>query len=111
MVSSNLYRMLVPSLPVAFYPSFSLSPERLCNQESFNDGNFPGGPVFKNPPCNATDACSIPDQGTKISHASGKLSMPQLLHGPRLEPTCRNQRAQLKQKDPTRYNKVLSHCN
>ena len=67
MVSSNLYRMLVPPLPVAFYPSFSLSPERLCTQESLNDGNFPGGPVFKNPPCNATDACSVPDQGTKIT--------------------------------------------
>ena len=31
-------------------------------------GNFPGGPVVKNLPCNAGDASSIPDPGTKIPH-------------------------------------------
>lgn len=78
--------MLVPPLKVAFYPSFSLSPERLCTQESLNDGNFPGGPVFKNPPCNATDAGSIPDRGTKISHASGKLNTHSYYTGPGWSP-------------------------
>ena len=31
--------------------------------------DFPGGPVVKNPPCNAGDAGSIPGQGAKIPHA------------------------------------------
>ena len=36
--------------------------------------DFPGGPVVKNPPSNAGDTGSIPDQGTKIPHAVGQLS-------------------------------------
>ena len=36
--------------------------------------DFPGGPVVKNPPCNAGDTSSIPGQGTKISHAAEQLS-------------------------------------
>ena len=39
-------------------------------------GDFPGGPVVKNPPCNAGDTGSIPGQGTKIPHAAGHLSPP-----------------------------------
>ena len=34
---------------------------------------FPGAPVVKNPPLNAGDKSSIPDQGTKIPHARGQL--------------------------------------
>ena len=34
--------------------------------------DFPGGPVVKNPPCNAGDMGSIPSQGTKISQAVGQ---------------------------------------
>ena len=37
-------------------------------------GDFPGGPVVKNPPSNAGDAGSIPGWGTKIPHAAGQLS-------------------------------------
>ena len=37
-------------------------------------GDFPGGPVAKNPPSNAWDMGSIPGQGTKIPHAAGLLS-------------------------------------
>ena len=37
-------------------------------------GDFPGGPVVKNPTSNAGDANSIPDRGTKIPHAAGQLS-------------------------------------
>ena len=37
--------------------------------------DFPGGPVVKNPLCNAVDTASIPGQGTKIPHASGSLSL------------------------------------
>ena len=35
--------------------------------------NFPGGPFVKNPPCNAGEADSIPDQGTKIPHSTEQL--------------------------------------
>ena len=51
--------------------------------------NFPGGPSVKNLPSNAGDVGWIPGWGTKISHASGKLS-------PRTattEPVCHNQRS------------------
>ena len=34
-------------------------------------GDFPGGPVVKNPPSKAGHVGSIPGQGTKISHAVG----------------------------------------
>ena len=37
--------------------------------------DFPGGPVVKNPPCNAGDVGSIPSQGTEIPHATGQLSL------------------------------------
>ena len=37
--------------------------------------DFPGGPVVKNPPCNAEDVSSIPGQGTKIPHATEPLSL------------------------------------
>ena len=32
-------------------------------------GGFPGGPVVKNPPCNARDIGLIPAWGIKIPHA------------------------------------------
>ena len=38
-------------------------------------GDFPGGPVVKNLPCNAGDAGLIPGQGTKIPHALRQLSL------------------------------------
>ena len=36
--------------------------------------DFSGGPVVKNPSCNAGDAGSIPGRGTRIPHATGQLS-------------------------------------
>jgi len=36
--------------------------------------DFPGGPLVKNPPCNARDTGSIPSWGTKIPHVVEKLS-------------------------------------
>ena len=39
-----------------------------------HEGDFPGGPVVKNPPSNAGDAGLIPGRGTRIPHASGQLS-------------------------------------
>ena len=35
--------------------------------------DFPGGPVVKNPPCNAVDTGSIPGWGTKIPHITRQL--------------------------------------
>ena len=37
-------------------------------------GDFPGGPVVKNPPSNIRDVKSIPSRGTKIPHAAGQLN-------------------------------------
>ena len=37
-------------------------------------GDFPGGPVVKNPPSSVGDGSSIPGRGTKIPHATGQLS-------------------------------------
>ena len=34
---------------------------------------LPGGPVVKNPPCNAGDAGSTPGWGTKIPHAMEQI--------------------------------------
>ena len=39
-----------------------------------NLGDVPGGPVVKNPPCNAGDRGSILGRGTKIPPASEQLS-------------------------------------
>ena len=37
--------------------------------------DFPGGPVVKNPLCNAEDSGSILGEGTKFSHSIEKLSL------------------------------------
>ena len=37
-------------------------------------GDFPGGPMVRNPPSNAGDAGSIPGRGTRIPHAAGQPS-------------------------------------
>ena len=49
-------------------------------------GNISGGPVVKNPPCNAGDVGSIPGQGTKIPNAMKEPS-PQAAT---TEPACHN---------------------
>ena len=43
-------------------------------EESSRIGDFPGGPVVKNPPSNAEDTGSVSGQGTKIPHVAGRLS-------------------------------------
>ena len=51
--------------------------------------DFTGGPVVKNPPCNAGDAGSIPGRGTKVPHAVEQLSLHVTLLSLRaLEPRC-----------------------
>ena len=39
------------------------------------NGDFPGGPVVKNPPSKAGDTGSILRRGTKIAHDAGQLSL------------------------------------
>ena len=39
------------------------------------DGDFPGGPVVKNPPCNAGDSGLILGRGTKIPHTVKQLHL------------------------------------
>ena len=68
----------------------------------YNDsGNFPGGPMAKNPPSNTGDAGLIPGWGIKIPHAAGQVSphatttdpVCHKLQSPHvLEPECHNQR-------------------
>ena len=48
-------------------------------QTYLNNFHFTGGPVVKDPPCKPCkvgNAGLIPDQGTKIPHAVGQLSLP-----------------------------------
>ena len=48
-------------------------------------GDFPDGPVVKNPLCNAEDKGSIPGGGTKIPHVTRQLLSPSTL-----ESMCHN---------------------
>ena len=40
------------------------------SRQEYWSGDFPSGPVVKNPPCNAGDMGSIPGWGTKIPQAT-----------------------------------------
>ena len=46
----------------------------VSNLKNSGNGDFPDGPVVKNPPANAGDTGSILGPGTKIPHAVGHLS-------------------------------------
>ena len=46
--------------------------EIICKRKKFKAGNFPGGPVVKNPPPKSGDTGSIPGQETKTSYAVGQ---------------------------------------
>ena len=64
----------------------------LCKKVELFKGSgrdFPGGPVVKNLPCNAGDVCSLPGQGTKISHAMEQLG----LHATAGESVCHSERS------------------
>ena len=56
--------------------------------------DFPGGPLAKNPPCNAS---SIPGQGTKIAHGMEQLSQ----SAETIEPKWNNQSPSTAMKDPS----------
>ena len=45
----------------------------LLNNQQLRD--FPGSPVVKNPPSSAGDGGSIPGQGTKTPHVTGRLQL------------------------------------
>ena len=63
---------------------------------------FPSGPLVKNPPADTGDMGLIPDQGTKIPHASGQLSPCTTTTEPMyLEPVLCNKRSHLKEKPHT----------
>ena len=47
----------------------------MCNSKYDTNGDFLGGLVVENLHSNAGDLGSIPDQGTKIPHAIGQLSL------------------------------------
>ena len=47
--------------------------KRIYFNQKIETGDFPGGPVVKNLPSNAEDACSIPGQGIKIPHTMGQI--------------------------------------
>ena len=51
--------------------SVSMSSFVLIPHKRASPGDFPGGPVVKNPPSNAGDTGSLLGQGTKIPCASG----------------------------------------
>ena len=57
-------------------------------------GDFPGGPVVKNPPCNAGDVGSIPVGGTEISRDAQQKSS----HTTTREPMHCNERSLLIQR-------------
>ena len=64
-----------PKLTVTLESRFTYDKTKnKAEQQNCAAGNFPGGPVVKNPPSNAGDAGSIPDQGTKTAHAMEQLS-------------------------------------
>ena len=63
--------------------------------------DYLGGPVVKNPPCNAWGVGSIPDWETKIPRAAGQLNQ----CGTATEPTYCNKRSQVMQIDPIQPSK------
>ena len=60
--------------------------------------DFPGGPVVKNPSCNAGDQGSIPGRGTKTPHAEEQLSQSATTTEP--ESMCPNKRSHMMQPRP-----------
>ena len=66
--------------------------------------DFPGGPVVKNPPCNAGDVGSIPGRRTKIPHAAGQLSLRATTTEPTCSGTCTPQLQSPRALEPARHN-------
>ena len=67
-------------------------------------GDFPGGPVVKNPPSNAGDMGSIPGWGAKIPQAVGQLSP---WDSTREKPLCCNKRYRMLKLRPSTAKKII----
>ena len=70
-------------------------------EETDGEGDFPGGPVVKNLPCNAGDTGLIPGWGTNTPYATEQLN-PCMRHNQRnqvasSEPACGNRRSHMPQ--------------
>ena len=59
----------------------------------YENRDFPGGTVVKNPPANAGDTGSIPGPGRSHMPWSNKSHVPQLLKPTHLKPVLRNKRS------------------
>ena len=57
------------------HAKFSLEYSATILSERKYARGFPGGSVVKNLTSSAGDGVSVPDQGTKIPHAAGKLRL------------------------------------
>ena len=71
---------ILPRLSKLLYVYFSGGREK--------NKDFPCDPVVNNLPPNERNMGSIPDQGTKISHAAGQLSLPTVTAEPTLSGAC-----------------------
>ena len=69
-----------------FLGSFYLNQSENVTKADSKRG-LPGCPMVKNPPCNVGDVGLIPDWGTEIPYATGKLSLCTTTG----EPVCHNQ--------------------
>ena len=81
------------SIPSVLFKRFSNSAYAARKQKPSENqsGDFPGGLVVNNLPCNTGDVGSIPGWGTKIPHASGQPGPHAMATRSRaLEPVCHN---------------------
>ena len=70
---SALYEPQFPLLLKKKVPTLGRGPREGCcamNQRKVLNRDFPGGPVIRNPPCNAGNTGLIPGQRTRIPHAA-----------------------------------------
>ena len=64
----HLQQIQIPSGPAVAVPSTN---QLILHSRKAVGRDLPGGPVVKNPHCNARQTGSFPGQGTKIPHAMG----------------------------------------
>ena len=71
------------------YPSQTFQTSLCLFLKERGQKGLPCGPVVKNLPSNEKNVGSIPDQGTKIPHAAGQLSLCTVTTEPTLSRACR----------------------
>ena len=72
---SFFFNLFSVTLSNIFPNSLSLQSEYMEYILIVAGGDFPDGPVVKNPPSNRGDVSSISGQGTKIPHAAKQLNL------------------------------------